>query len=143
MSRFADTVVIAGVEHSGCRALLIDGHELYDDERGNLKWALDSTLHEQTINTARKGAQFGIALGDADATIEIAKLHQTVNAVKSQCQTQSYFTLEWEDSQLEMDLKCVRDWTQQWVAYGKYTEGRIYQVVFRFAVKQAVSIELT
>lgn len=139
MARFASQIVIAGIVWSGCKGLLQDGDVFVDSDKGSTDWALDSTPYNDVFNTAYRGAQFGIELGAEDAGLQITKVNQTLNAIKQGVK----FPVLYTDEQYILNLMCKRDYSQKWYSHGKFSEGYVKGVTFRFVVDTAISVALS
>lgn len=142
MARYATMFELAGISFSGCRALLLDGDQFADSEKGSINWAMDGTPHPLTIDTLHKGTQFGCVIGTEDGAAPIAKVHQTINAIKA-AKGQGFFMFNYVDEQYTLQLKVIRDWTQRWYQYGRFSEGYLPNVTFRLVVREAVVATLS
>ena len=142
MPRFPSVIEIAGIVYTGCRGLLIDGHQFADSVKGSVEWAMDSTPHPQTIDTQFKGVQFGFQLGMDDGAVTIEKVAQTVQAIKDSRASIGHFPFYVVDSQYTIDVDAVPDYTQVWYNTGRYSDGYVKEVVFRFIVMQANEVIL-
>ena len=144
MARYASKIEIAGVVFTGCKGLLLDGSELADPIKGSVEWAMDSTPHPQTINTQFRGVQFGIAIApESDSGIQIAKVNQALNAIKTARGTVGYFVFDYIDEQYNVKVKAIPDYSQQWYKTDKFSEGFVSNVVFRFIVREAIAVSLS
>lgn len=143
MARFASVIEIAGISYTGCRGLLINGEEFADAIRGSVNWGLESTPHPHSIDTLFKGLPFGVSLGSDDGGNLISKVNLTLNAIKTARATVGYFTFVWVDEQYNINAKLIQDFNQQWYTTGRYSEGVIKGITFRFIVREANAISLS
>lgn len=141
--RFADLIIIAGIDYSGCRGLITDGAGFADPVRETVDWSINANPVNQILNTNFIGMQFGITIGADNAGNLITKVNDTLLAIRAQLGTDGTFHFQWEDQQYKIEARCVKDTTQAWYQYGPYSAGYLESIVFRFIIKQNISIKLS
>lgn len=141
--RFADLIEIAGVSFTGCRGILLDGFGFADPVKESVDWALDATPVNQLFNTQFRGLQFGVSIGEDNAANLISKVNNTIYAIRNSVQLNGWFTFEWIDKQYNIEARIIKDSSQQWFTYGKYSGDYLESIVFRFIIKEAIAITLS
>lgn len=143
--RFPSLIEIAGISYTGCRAKLLNGEEFADSFRGSVNNGIDSTPHIHGVETLYRGLPFGVIVApDDDSGVEISKVNQTLNAIKTNRATVGFFVFRLDDAQYSISVKAIPDYNQVWYSTGdKYSGEYVSQVTFRFIVREAIAVSLS
>lgn len=128
MPRWATQMIIAGVDFSNCRTVILDGGRFASDYKGSMVIAADGTPHVQRVMTGTKGILFGASVLFANAA-DLTALKYAIMAAET---AQTPFRVQAEDALVAIDEDCWPDYnTDQWYAYGPESEGIVENFVLR------------
>lgn len=128
MARWATTIEVAGVSFTGCRGEILDGWQFATPYSGSIDTAADGTPHPQVVNRGVKGLAFGLQLASA----QIATILEALEAINDAIAAQEAFAVRLADGLFDIDVVAHVDYSQQWFAPGKESEGWVEGVTFRF-----------
>lgn len=129
MPRWASKIIIAGIDFTGCRGLIINGAELTDDVGGSVEYAADGTPHIQTVTVGKKGHPFGISMPN----IEASKISSARTAIKTAEAAQEAVEVWFTDALDDIHVLAYPDYSQRpWFSHGPESEGMIQDVTFKF-----------
>jgi hypothetical protein len=128
MPRFNTTTIIAGVDFSACRAVIVDGPLFASNYRGSNAIAADGTPHPQRVNKGVKGNKFGCQMDKADKTLILAAL-AAIQAAEAAGTT---FRVQMQDALYNIDVLVYPDYDVQPFTHGPESEDIIEALVFRF-----------
>lgn len=130
MARWATVCEIAGNSFTGCRAVILDGHQFNSIYIGSVDWANDSSVKAQVVNRGVKGIQFGISMLSA----EMSKVTDTLSDIQTSQAANSNFRVTISEGLYALDLLCVPDYTVEngFFTYDKHSEGWLENGVWRF-----------
>lgn len=128
MPRWATQMIIAGVDFSNCRTLILDGGRFASDYKGSMVLAADGTPHIQRVLTGTKGLLFGASVLFANAN-DLLDLKDAIMAAEA---AHAPFRVQAEDALVTIDENCWPDYnTDQWFSYGPESEGIVENFVLR------------
>lgn len=130
MPRWATTAMIAGVDLSTCRVLIIDGAQFMTDWKGSATIAADGTPHAQSINVGVKGNAFGVSIPYCPA----ASLQAIASAINTALNAlpPTTVSVQLADALVSFTVNAFPDFNQGWLTHGLESEGIIANVVLRF-----------
>jgi hypothetical protein len=128
MPRWNTTTIIAGVDFSLCRAVILDGAQFASGYRGSVAQAADGTPHIQRVAKGVKGNRFGSQMVKARAELIL----EALTAIREAEAAQEAFRVQEVDGLYDIDVWVYPDYDVQWFTHGDESEGIIENVVFRF-----------
>lgn len=132
MARWATLVEIAGNSFTGCRAIIIDGHQFNSAYVGSVDYANDASAKAQTVYRGVKGIKFGISMLSA----EITKVQDTLADIQTAQAANSNFIVKITEGLYTINVYAIPDYEQApWFTYDKHSEGWLENALWRFVVQ--------
>lgn len=129
MPRWNIVTIIAGVDFSQCKAVIVDGAAFSTIYAGSVARAADGLPHPQRVNRGVKGISFGVRMERAEAEA-INELRAAVQAAEAAAQA---FRVQVKDALYDKDVWAIPDYSQAtWITHADESEGIIEGVVLRF-----------
>lgn len=131
MGRWNIQTIIAGVDFSLCRAVIVDGANFATLYAGSVARSAFGIPHVQRVRRDVKGLPVGVHMERAEA--------ETINTMRAAVQVKEAaaqaFRLQLQDALYTLDVWAVPDYSQQtWITHGEESEGIIENVTMRFIV---------
>jgi hypothetical protein len=128
MPRWASKIIIGPQDFSGCRGLIIGGHEFDSGNRGSIDWAASGTPYVQIITVGAVGLPFGVSMEN----IEASKIETALAAIRTAEGTGSTIEVWLTDALNDIHVRAYPDYRVPWFTHGPESEGMIADVMFHF-----------
>lgn len=135
MARWATTIIVAGVDFSGCRGEIINGKVFQSTVRGSVDWVAGGDISTQHVVVGVKGHTFGLQMLSSDLT----KVDNMFTAIDAAMAAGNTFVVNLIDELQTINLNCIVNYNEDWADYGQPAQGYVPNVRLLFISKSAVS----